>query len=115
MIRHIVRLNPFRLLSSKKVFVSQVLHRFDSISNIRGKNSLSVIESMVTSVIDLSGFNATHLLALCVDSVMEGLAHDSFACALQILLGSLIASHGVPSLEHFLLFLNKLEVNFELH
>jgi hypothetical protein len=52
-----------------------------------------MIECMIASVVDLSCFNAANLFTLCVDSVMEGLAHDPFACALQTILASLSASH----------------------
>ena len=93
MIGYIIRLNPFRLLSRKEIFISQVLHRFHSISHIGRKNSLSMIESMIASVVDLPCFDAANLFTLCVDSMVEGLAHDPFACALQTVLASLSASH----------------------
>jgi len=52
-----------------------------------------MVESMITGVIDLSSFDAANLFALGINSVMEGLAHDPFACALQALFGCLVASH----------------------
>lgn len=93
MIGYVVGLNPFRPLPFEQILVSQVFHRFDCIADIRSKYSLSMIESMITGVIDLPGFDAANLFAFSVDTVVEGLAHDSFASTLQTLFGSLISTH----------------------
>jgi hypothetical protein len=94
-IMHVVRLVPLWLFLGQQIPISQILHLLDRVPHIGREDRLSMVECVITSKVNLPSLDASYLLGLSADTVVEGLAHDAFACSLQILFRCLI--HGCPS------------------
>jgi len=76
---------PLGFFNFETVGISQVLHSSHCLLNLGSHNIITVVESVITSVVESASLHTSELFLCNGDTVVECLTHDTSTIPLQIL------------------------------